>query len=71
MDAGGSGSGGAVNRRTVRLMRMTVPTDISADDPDYWGAFSGPFVVEDDRQIVDVDWSVHGEVTVTYLIPAT
>lgn len=53
-----------------RLMRITYNTDANDDDPDYWGAFSSPFPKRDDLQIVGVDWSKHGEVTVTYLIDA-
>lgn len=52
-----------------RLMRTTYRTDVSDEDPDYWGAFSVEFPTPDaDRQIVGVDWSAKGEVTVTYLM---
>lgn len=59
-----------MSRRTVRLMRMIVATDHNPqEDPDYIGIFSGPFVVEDLDSIVDVDWSVPGEVQVTLAVP--
>lgn len=51
------------------LMRMTAPTDVDPADPDYWGAFSAGFRIPPGSQIVGVDWSVKGEVTLTYLIP--
>jgi hypothetical protein len=61
-----------VSRRTVRLMRMVLATDRDpAEDPDYLGMFSGPFRVEDLDSIVDVDWSVPGEVQVTVAVPYT
>lgn len=59
-----------MTRRRVRLMRMWVKTDYDpTQDPDYVGAYSGAFMVDDNQQIVDVDWSVPGEVCVTYLTP--
>lgn len=52
-------------------MRMWVKTDRDLEqDPDYLGAFSGPFMVDDLDQIVDVDWSVPGEVQITLAVPA-
>lgn len=55
--------------RTQKLMRSWYPTDASADDPEYVGAFSGPFPAEEaGRRIVAVDWSKPGEVEVTWLI---
>lgn len=52
-------------------MRMFVKTDRNPEeDPDYVGLFSGPFMVEDLDQIVDVDWSVPGEVQITLAVPA-
>lgn len=60
-----------MTRRKVRLMRMWVKTDRDLEqDPDYLGAFSGPFMVDDLDQIVDVDWSVPGEVQITLAVPA-
>jgi hypothetical protein len=57
-----------MTRRTVRLMRMTLKTDRdTAQDPDYWGAFSDQFVIEDASEVVAADWSVPGEVTITLL----
>lgn len=57
-----------MTRRTVRLMRLTLKTDRNpAEDPDYWGAFSDRFVIEDPSEVVAVDWSVPGEVTITLL----
>jgi hypothetical protein len=57
-----------MTRRTVRLMRMTLKTDRdTATDPDYLGAFSDRFVIEDASEVVGVDWSVPGEVTITLL----
>jgi hypothetical protein len=57
----------------AHLHRTSYPTDVSDQDPEYWGAFSVPFPDPrhrtDGAQIVGVDWSVRGEVTVTYLIP--
>jgi hypothetical protein len=59
-----------VTRRRVRLHRMWVSTDYNTEeDPEYPGAFSGAFMLDDTQQIVDVDWSVPGEVCVTYLGP--
>lgn len=53
----------------VRLMRTWYRTDISKDDPEYVGAFSNPFPVEDStRRIIAVDWSKPGEVEVTWLV---
>lgn len=54
-----------------KLMRVAYKTDVHADEPDYWGAFSSPFPAETpNRRIVSVDWSNHGEVIVTWLVPA-
>jgi hypothetical protein len=56
-----------------QLMRTWYKTDRNVEeDPDYVGAFSTVFPpVNNSRQIVNVDWSVPGEVEVTYLISAT
>jgi len=56
--------------KTVRLMRMTLPTDVNEDDPDYIGAFSSPFRIEDNSEVVGADWSIRGEVTITLLTRA-
>ena len=53
-------------------MRTVYATDITEDEPQYIGSFSGTIpdsALSDGRQIVNVDWSVRGEVEVTYLIP--
>lgn len=55
--------------RTVRLLRLTIPTDVSDDDPQYQGSFSDPFRVDELAEIVAADWSVPGEVTVTLVRP--
>lgn len=62
-----------MTRRAVQLMRMTLKTDRRAEDPEnYWGSFSDPFMVDDaSQEVVAVDWSVPGEVTVTLLTPST
>lgn len=49
------------------LMRMTVPTDVSDDDPEYRGSFSDGFRISEGSQVIAADWSVRGEVTITYL----
>jgi hypothetical protein len=57
-----------VSRRQVRLHRMWFSTDYDPqEDPEYHGAYSQPFMLDDTQQIVDVDWSVPGEVCVTVL----
>lgn len=56
-----------MNRRRVRLRRHYVSTDWSVTEADYPGNVSGAFMMDDTQQIVDVDWSVPGEVCVTYL----
>lgn len=58
-----------MTRRRVRLTRMWVKTDYDPKDPEYVGAHSSAFMAEDNRQIVNVDWSVPGEVCITYLRP--
>ena len=61
-----------MTRRTVQLMRMTRRTDRNPDeDPEYQGSFSAAFQVEDPAEVVAVDWSVPGEVTITLLIQYT
>ena len=52
-----------------RLVRVTYKTDIREDEPEYIGSFSSSFPDPASRgaQIVNVDWSVRGEVEVTYL----
>ena len=54
----------------VRLMRTWYKTDVTEDDPTYKGSFSAPFPAQMAAKIVHVDWSVRGEVEVTYVIPA-
>jgi hypothetical protein len=57
-----------VTVRLQRLLRIEYGTDYSADEPEYPGNFSDPFPAEDNqRRIVDVDWSKPGYVTVTWL----
>lgn len=61
-----------MTRRTVQVMRLVLDTDrIPDEDPEYIGAFSDPFVIGEPQEVVAVDWSVPGEVTVTLLIPST
>jgi hypothetical protein len=60
-----------MTRRKVRVMRTILKTDRNVDeDPEYMGAFSDPFVVQDGTEVVAVDWSVPGEVAITLLIPS-
>jgi hypothetical protein len=50
-------------------MRIAYNTDADDAAPEYWGAFSQYFPGEKpDHRIVDVDWSVRGEVVVTWLV---
>lgn len=50
-------------------MRTWYTTDVTPDEPEYVGAFSGPFPAEEPgRRIVAVDWSTPGEVQVTWLV---
>lgn len=52
-----------------RLFRSWYPTDVSDDDPEYVGTFSERFPApRPGMEIVDVDWSVRGEVQVTWLV---
>lgn len=61
-----------MTRRTVQVMRMILSTDYSAEDgAECIGSFSGDFRIEDPADIVDVDWSVPGEVQITLVIPST
>lgn len=53
--------------RRVKLRRMLFATDVDPDDEQYLGTVSEPFMVGGGREIVDVDWSVPGEVQVTFL----
>jgi hypothetical protein len=55
---------------TWHLMRTWYKTDATDEEPEYGGVFSGSIpdrAFEDGTKIVDVDWSVRGEVCVTYL----
>jgi hypothetical protein len=58
--------------KTSKLMRTTYKTDVTESEPEYIGSFSAlfPTPAERDVEIVNVDWSVRGEVEVTYLIKA-
>lgn len=56
-----------MSTRRVRLHRVFIRTDYNPDDPEYLGALSAPFMDDDNAEIVGVDWSVPGEVEVTYL----
>jgi hypothetical protein len=58
-----------MTRRRVHVRRYYVRTDYDAAEPEYLGLRSGAFMLDDNQQIVDVDWSVPGEVCVTYLEP--
>lgn len=58
-----------MNDNLFHTMRMTVATDVLLEDPDYRGSFSTTFRIPPGSQIVGVDWSMEGEVTLTYLIP--
>lgn len=61
-----------MTRRKVQAMRLILSTDYSAEkDAECIGSFSGDFMIEDPADIVDVDWSVPGEVQVTLVIPST
>lgn len=61
-----------MSRRKVQVMRMILSTDYSTEeDAECIGSFSGDFMIEDPSDIVDVDWSVPGEVQVTLVIPPT
>ncbi len=52
-------------------MRIWYTTDITAESPEYVGAFSAPFPAEDkQKRIVAVNWTTRGEVEVTWLIKA-
>ena len=56
------------------LMRTWYKTDVSDDDPEYVGNTSATIparAFESGYQIVAVDWSTHGEVEVTFLIPGS
>jgi len=55
--------------RECHLMRVTYRTDVTPADPDYVGSFSSTVMVDDDAQIVNVDWSKRGQVEVTFLMP--
>lgn len=58
--------------RLQRLMRIQYGTDYSDREPEDQGNFSDPFPAADDtRQIVDVDWSEPGFVTVTWLVASS
>lgn len=62
-----------MTRQRKKLHRMWFSTDYDAtdvDSPEYLGAVSETFLVGEEQEIVDVDWSVPGEVQVTYLLPA-
>jgi len=56
-----------------QLMRTWYKTDRDVEkDPEYVGSFSSVFPPPNSsREIVAVDWSVPGEVEVTWLISAT
>lgn len=53
------------------LHRATYRTDATDDEPQYAGMESGtiPGRALREREIVGVDWSVRGQVTVTFLLP--
>lgn len=56
----------------MRLMRTTYATDVVDAEPEYPGRFSQPFPPpRHGTTLVGVDWSVRGEVTVTYMLPWT
>lgn len=60
-----------MNRRRVRLMRMTINTDLDLqNDPEYRGSFTAPIAIEENTEIVAADWSVLGECTLTLIVPA-
>lgn len=64
-----AGMGSAMNRHgNGYLMRVPFRTDVDVAEPDYVGKFSETLRISADSQIVGVDWSVRGEVTVTYLV---
>lgn len=55
--------------RTKRLVRTWYRTDVDTNDPEYVGTRSAPIPASVTDEIVAVDWSVPGEVQVTYLVP--
>lgn len=59
-----------MNHRRVRLMRITIPTDVVRSEPDYPGNFTETFVIDENAQVADVDWSTYGECVVTLIVPA-
>jgi len=57
--------------RRKRLLRMEYATDYNPNEPEYPGNFSDPFPAPDNtRELVAVDWSSPGFVTVTWLVNA-
>jgi hypothetical protein len=55
---------------SYQLMRTWYKTDTNDNDPEYIGAFSDsiPDRAVEEQTIIDVDWSVTGEVQVTFLV---
>lgn len=52
-----------------RLMRVVYATDATDEDLTYQGAFSEVFPAEEfGRRILAVDWSVRGQVEITWLV---
>jgi hypothetical protein len=53
----------------VQVRRQYLRTDYDPAEPERLGNKSSGFLLDDGQQIVDVDWSVPGEVCITYLEP--
>lgn len=51
-------------------MRITIPTDVVRSEPDYPGNFTETFVIDENAQVADVDWSTYGECAITLIVPA-
>jgi hypothetical protein len=63
--------GGKVSRRVAHLHRTWYQTDAQTSEPEYMGTFSGTVPMDDERQIVNVEWDKPGKgwIEVTFLIP--
>ena len=56
-----------MTRSRVKLRRLVFSVTYDADGDQ--ALYSAPFILDDEQEIVGVDWSVPGEVEVTYLVP--
>ena len=59
---------GETMTKLAHLMRTHYKTDYDPDEPEYNGKFSASLPLNEDGQIVNVDWSEPGWVEVTWLI---